>query len=117
MAKRFASVDEYIVSQPEANRPALERVRKAIRKALPQASEAIAYNMPAYSIGSATLLHFAGWKTHYALYAATRSVLGAFESELKPYEIEKGTIRFPFSQPVPTELIAHIAKFLACGTD
>lgn len=69
--------------------------------------------MPAYRIDDTTLLHFAGWRTHYALYAATRSVLAAFKDELKLYEIEKGSIRFPFSQPVPAELIERIAKFRA----
>lgn len=113
MANRFASVDEYIASQPEENRPALERVRKSIRTALPQACEAIAYNMPVYRIGDTTLLHFAGWKTHCALYAATHAVLAAFGDELKPYEIERGTIRFPFSQPMPVGLIEKIARFRA----
>ena len=30
-----------------------------------------------------------------------------------PYKVNKGTIRFPLSQPVPVKLIERIAKFLA----
>jgi uncharacterized protein YdhG (YjbR/CyaY superfamily) len=37
----FTSVDEYIASQPEAVRGILARVRSAIRKAVPEAEEAI----------------------------------------------------------------------------
>jgi len=37
----------------------------------------------------------------------------AFKDELAPYEIHKGTIRFPLSQPVPVKLIGRIAKFRA----
>ena len=37
----------------------------------------------------------------------------AFKDELAPYQISKGTIRFPLSQPVPVRLIGRIAKFRA----
>jgi uncharacterized protein YdhG (YjbR/CyaY superfamily) len=47
MAKSdFKSVDEYLVSQPEAVRRTLGRVRSAIRRALPKAQELISYKMP-----------------------------------------------------------------------
>ena len=80
---------------------------------MPRAREVIAYDMPAYKAGNTTIVHFAGWKAHYSLYAATRSVVAAFEAELKPYRIEKGTIRFPFSRPVPVKLIERIVAFRA----
>jgi uncharacterized protein YdhG (YjbR/CyaY superfamily) len=37
----------------------------------------------------------------------------AFQDELAPYEVNKGTIRFPLSQPVPVKLIGRMAKFRA----
>jgi uncharacterized protein YdhG (YjbR/CyaY superfamily) len=40
-------------------------------------------------------------------------VVAAFEDELASYEIDKGTIRFPSSEPVPVKLIERIAKFRA----
>ena len=42
-----------------------------------------------------------------------RSLVAAFKDELAPYEVNKGTIRFPLSQPVPVKLIGRIAKFRA----
>ena len=36
-----------------------------------------------------------------------------FKDDLAPYEVNKGTIRFPLSRPVPVRLIARISKFLA----
>jgi len=107
------SVDEYIAAQPEALRIPLKRVRNAIRKALPGAVEVISYKMPACKLHGSRVLYFAGWKQHYALYAATDSVLAAFKDELAPYEVAKGTIRFTLSEPVPVELIGRIAKFRA----
>jgi uncharacterized protein YdhG (YjbR/CyaY superfamily) len=107
------SVDEYIALQPETVQGVLERVRSTIRKVLPEAEEVISYKIPAYKVHGSPLLYFAGWSQHYSLYPATDRVIAAFKEELAPYEVNKSTIRFPFSQPIPVELIARIAKFRA----
>lgn len=106
----FKTVDEYIGSYPELARRALERVRRIIRGALPKTDEMLSYNMPTYRLRGVTVLQFAGWKDHYSLYAATGPILAAFGSELREYTVEKGTIRFPFAEPVPEKLIEGIAK-------
>jgi uncharacterized protein YdhG (YjbR/CyaY superfamily) len=114
MAKtNFKSVDEYIASQPEAARGALKRVRSTIRKAVPGATEVISYQIPSYKLNGRPVLYFAGWKQHYSLYPATDHVVAAFKDALAPYEVHKGTIRFPLSEPVPVTLIEGIAKFRA----
>src|SRR2546427_13260087 len=109
----FKSVDEYMTTHPEAVQASLRRVRSAIRKALPGADEAISYQIPTYKLHGAYVIYFAGWKKHYSLYPATRNLVVAFKEELAPYEVNKGTIRLPLSQPVPVRLIELIAKFLA----
>jgi uncharacterized protein YdhG (YjbR/CyaY superfamily) len=111
--KRFESVDEYIASQPEAARRVLKRVRGTIRKALPGAEEVVSYNIPAYKLHGRPVLYFAGWKQHYSFYPSTRHLVSAFKEDLAPYEVNKGTIRFPLSEPVPVKLIEGIAKFRA----
>ena len=114
MAKaRFASVDDYIGAQPEAVRDVLKRVRGAIRKGAPAAEETISYNIPGYKMPGGRSLYFAGWKRHYSLYPVTARLLAEFKDELAAYEVEKGTIRFPLSGPVPVKLIERIAKFRA----
>ena len=114
MAKTdFESVEEYIAAQPDAVRSTLSRVRGAIRKAVPEAEEVISYKMPTYRLRGERLLYFAVWKRHYSLYAATAQVVAEFQGELAPYEIQKGTIRFPLSDPVPVKLIERIARFRA----
>ncbi|HEX3471467.1 MAG TPA: DUF1801 domain-containing protein [Silvibacterium sp.] len=109
----FKSVDEYIASQPEAVQGVLECVRSAIRKAMPAAQEVISYKIPAYKLNGAPVLWFAGWKRHYSLYPAGDRIVAALKDDLAPYEINKGTIRFPLSEPVPVKLIERIAKFRA----
>jgi hypothetical protein len=39
--------------------------------------------------------------------------VAAFKDELAGYERSKGTVRFPLSEPVPSDLIARIARFRA----
>ena len=114
MAKTdFKSVDEYIASHPAAVQGVLKRVRTTIRKAVPGAEELISYNIPTYKLQGRPVLYFAGWSQHYSLYPSTDRLVAAFEDDLAPYEVSKGTIRFPLSEPVPLKLIAGIAKFRA----
>ena len=109
------SVDEYIATQPEEVRPKLERVRAAIRKAVPEAVEGIAYRMPGYKLHGKPMLYFGGFKKHYSLFAASGTFFAELEAELKGYELRKGTVHFPLTEPVPVRLIARIAKLRAAG--
>ena len=114
MAKSpFKSVDDYIAAQPKASQSILKRVRSTIRKAVPGAEESISYNIPAYKLNGDRVIYFAGWKQHYSLYPAIGRLVAEFKDDLAPYEISKGTIRFPLSDPVPVKLIERIAKFRA----
>lgn len=114
MAKTdFKSVDEYIATHPKDVQSMLQRVRTIIRRALPSAEEVISYQIPTYRLHGGYVVYFAGWKQHYSLYPATKHLVSTFKHDLAPYEVSKGTIRFPLSQPVPVTLIGRIAKCLA----
>jgi uncharacterized protein YdhG (YjbR/CyaY superfamily) len=114
MAKaKIESVDEYMALQPEPARAILARVRRAIRKAMPDAEEGISYQIPTYKLLGRAALYFAGWKAHYSLYPAGERLLAEFRDELAAYHVDKGTIRFPLSKSVPDKLIEAIATFRA----
>ena len=110
----FRSVDEYLAAQPAESRAILEKVRTAIRKALPRAEEGISYRIPVYKAPGGAVIYFAGWKSHFSLYPATRYVVETLGDALAPYEVNhKGTIRFPLTARVPSALIGRIAKLRA----
>lgn len=112
MAKtKFTSVKDYIASKPKDVRVALERVRRAVRKALPKAEESLSYQIPTYRSNGVAVIYFAGWKAHYSLYPASDALVAKFSRELAPYERSKGTIKFPLSEPVPEALISRIVRF------
>lgn len=115
MAKtNFKSVNEYISAQPTAVQPVLRRVRSIIRKAVPAAVEVISYQLPAYKLAEGPgVLCFAAWKQHYSLYPASDELVAAFKGALTTYRVSKGTLRFPFSEPVPVKLIERVARFRA----
>jgi uncharacterized protein YdhG (YjbR/CyaY superfamily) len=109
------SVDHYIAGQPEAQRPLLEKVRGAIRKAVPEAVEGIGYGMPGYKLHGKPMLYFAGFQRHYSLFAASGSFFAEIAEELAGYELRKGTVHFALDKPVPVRLIGKIAKLRAAG--
>lgn len=109
----FHSVDDYIALQPLPAQTILERVRTTIRKALPKAEEVISYNIPTYKVNGEPVIYFAGWKRHFSLYPISKRTAFEFQSELAQYQLNKSTVRFPLSEPVPIKLIASIAKFRA----
>lgn len=114
MAKtNWKSIDDYLAAQPPASRAVLAQVRRAIRTALPDATEVISYQIPAYRADGGVVLFFAGWTAHYSVYPATAAVVSALAGQLDRYEITKGTIRFPLTGRVPVRLIARFAKLRA----
>jgi uncharacterized protein YdhG (YjbR/CyaY superfamily) len=107
-------VNDYIAGFPLPAQRALERVRSAIRKALPGSEETVSYGIGAFRVRGRIVIYFAGFKQHYSIYPSTKRLEAAFKNELAPYETSgRGTIRFPLSEPVPAKLIASIAKFRA----
>ena len=101
------TIDEYIAAQNEAVRPKLCELRRILRAAIPDAEERISWSMPTYWKGQ-NLIHFAASKKHIGLYPGGEATT-VFADELKAYSVSKGTIRLPYDQPLPAELIAKIA--------
>ena len=103
------TIDEYIADFPRDVQPLLEKVRTAIRKAAPDATEAISYQMPTFKLHG-NMIHFAGYNHHIGLYPGSRPV-EEFRDELSKYKTSKGTIQLPLDKPIPVGLIGRITKF------
>jgi uncharacterized protein YdhG (YjbR/CyaY superfamily) len=107
---KFTTMDAYIASSPKDVRAILEKIRQTIRKAAPEAVEAISYQIPTFKLNGSNLVHFAAWKEHIGFYA-TPSGNAAFKKELSKYKVAKGSIQFPLDEPIPYDLITQIARF------
>jgi len=104
------NVDEYLAGVPEPARSALNRVRAAIRAAVPpEATEVISYGIPTFKY-KGSLLGFAAFSNHCSLFPMSSSVMDAFKNELKAYHTSKGTIRFPMDRPPSAALVKKLVK-------
>src|SRR5215203_1211129 len=103
------TIDSYINSFPEAIQALLQQLRATIRKAAPEATEAIKYGIPTFVLNG-NLVHFAAFKHHIGFYPAP-SGIAAFKKELSVYEGAKGSIQFPIDKPLPFDLVRRIAVY------
>jgi uncharacterized protein YdhG (YjbR/CyaY superfamily) len=104
-----ATVDDYLATLAEDRRAAVIELRDTIRSAAPEATETIAYDMPAFrSHGGQFLVSFAAFKAHYSLFPASAAVVEGLGDEIAPYLSGKGTIRFPAREPLPLGTVAKI---------
>jgi uncharacterized protein YdhG (YjbR/CyaY superfamily) len=105
------TIEEYLATLPADRRDAVSRLRDTIRAAAPDATETIAYSMPAFrSHGGQFLVSFAAFKAHYSLFPASGVVVEALGDELAPYLAGKGTIRFPADEPLPLSTVSKVVK-------
>jgi uncharacterized protein YdhG (YjbR/CyaY superfamily) len=105
----YNTIDEYIALFPDHVGEILERVRSTIRKAAPDAKEKISWQMPTFW-QTENLIHFAAAKNHLGLYPGDDAV-HVFAEKLREYKTTKGAIQFPFSKPIPYDLIEEITRY------
>lgn len=103
------TIDAYIAAAPEAVQPLLHEMRALIRAAAPEARERIAWGMPTYT-GRHNLVHFAAHKAHMGFYPGAEA-MERFQPSLAEYQTSKGAVQFPYSRPLPKDLITTIVKF------
>jgi uncharacterized protein YdhG (YjbR/CyaY superfamily) len=111
------TTDEYLARVPEPARTTLSKLRAVIRSAAPrETTEAISYGMPAFKY-KGSLVWFAAFANHCSFFPGTSSLLPLFQSELKNFEISKGTIRFPVDKPLPAALVKKLVKARVAQND
>jgi uncharacterized protein YdhG (YjbR/CyaY superfamily) len=103
------NIDEYIAKFPIEVQEKLQKIRKIVRDAAPEATEKISYQMPTFYLYG-NLVHFAAYKKHIGFYP-TPSGITSFDEELAPYKRAKGSVIFPLDKPIPYDLIDKIVRF------
>lgn len=103
------TIDDYIAGFPAGVQRTLQQLRGVIRKAAPDAVEALKYRIPTFVLNG-NLVHFAAFKSHIGFYP-TPSGIERFKDELSAYPVAKGSVQFPLDQPIPLALIRRIVAF------
>ena len=102
------NIDGYIAAFPPEVKAILERIRRTVHDAAPEAKEAISYQIPMFSLGGA-LVYFAAFKNHIGFYPPV-SGDASLKKAISPYAGEKGNLRFPLDRSIPYGLIKRIVK-------
>ena len=105
-----ATFDDCLASASPDQRAALEKIRKAIRAAAPDAEEGISYGMAAFRWNGKPLAGLAAFADHCSYYPMSGEVVAALKEDLKDYQTSKGGIRFPASKPLPVALVKKLVK-------
>jgi len=109
-AGRPETIDEYLAVLSDDQRAALEKLRKTIRAAAPEAQECISYQLAAFRLEGRMLVAFGATPKHCAFYLMSGSTVAAYKDELAGYDTSKGTIRFQPGKPLPAALVRKLVK-------
>jgi uncharacterized protein YdhG (YjbR/CyaY superfamily) len=103
------SVDEYISEFDTDIQKILQDIRLTVRNIVPEAKEAIKYDMPTFVLDG-NLVHFAAFKNHIGFYPAPHES-DDFDTDLSGYKTGKGSIQFPLKDPIPLDVITKIVTW------
>ncbi|HMP93516.1 MAG TPA: DUF1801 domain-containing protein [Phnomibacter sp.] len=104
------AVQEYINQFADPVPLLLLRIRDIVLTHAPEATESMAYGMPAYRLNKKPLVYFAAFKAHIGIYALP-AAHEAFKEALVGYKQGKGSVQIPLNMPIPFSLIEEMIKF------
>jgi uncharacterized protein YdhG (YjbR/CyaY superfamily) len=107
--KTSKNFNEYADRFPKEVQQLLQKMRRTIKKAAPQAKETISYGIPAFTLNG-MLVWFAAFQNHIGFYPRA-SAIAAFKKELSAFKGAKGSVQFRFDEPLPLALVSRIVKF------
>lgn len=102
-------VDDYLARIDAPKRTALARIRKIVRRVVPEAEEVISYGMPAFKYKGKYLVGFNVFKDHMSLFPASGPI-AALQSKLADFKLAKGTIQFTLEHQIPASTIEAIVR-------
>ena len=109
MAK-FADHDAYIAAAPEEFQPLLTQIRAQLGKALPDAEELIAYDMPGFGFGKTVIVGYAAFSKQCGLYLSKGAITAHAEDiAAAGLKATKTGVTFTPKKPIPDKLVRKLA--------
>jgi uncharacterized protein YdhG (YjbR/CyaY superfamily) len=109
MSAKPTTIDEYLAPLGDKERQSLDKLRRAIQEAAPEAEECISYGVPAFRLDG-MLVGFGASAKHCSFFLMNGSTVDDHKTLLKGYDTSKGTIRFPAAKPLPKALVSRLVK-------
>ena len=108
-SKRPTTIAEYIRAAPREGQPHLRRLYAILKSVAPQAEEAIKWGTP-FFVEPRFLFAFSAHKAHLS-FAPTAAALQRFRKELEKHNTTKGTLRVPYNESLPEDLVRRMAEY------
>jgi uncharacterized protein YdhG (YjbR/CyaY superfamily) len=108
---RPQTIDEYLEGFTGQGRELLEQVRALAHDGVPEATEAVKWGHPAWVHPSGTILFVVSGHAKHANFTFTPSTREAFEAELVGFATGKGSVKLPYGQPLPYDLLRRMIAF------
>ena len=107
---KFTDHDAYIAAVPKAFQPLLVALRAQLAKALPDAEEVIAYDMPGFGFGKTIIAGYAAFSKQCGLYIS-KNAISALADDIAAAGLKatKTGVTFSPERPIPEKLLRKLA--------
>jgi uncharacterized protein YdhG (YjbR/CyaY superfamily) len=103
-------IDAILAVAPKEHRAALKNIRAIVRKAVPEAVEAISYGLPAFKYKGKPLAGYASKKDHCSFFPMSGEIVGKMKNELRGFITSKGGVQFQPDHPLSDSLIKKLLQ-------
>lgn len=103
------TVDDYISKCSPEVQEILQKIRRIVRKAAPEAEEKVSYQMPAFALNG-MLIYYAAFKNHIGIFPPVTGD-ARFQKDVAAYRGSRGNFKFPLNSPMPYGLIERLVSF------
>jgi uncharacterized protein YdhG (YjbR/CyaY superfamily) len=103
------NISAYLKDVPRGPRTVLQKLRRTIREAAPEAEEGISYRIPVFKFHG-PLVFFAAYEDHCSLFVPSKALVRQFSAELKGFYASGATIHFTTEKPLPPSLVKKIVR-------
>jgi uncharacterized protein YdhG (YjbR/CyaY superfamily) len=110
VAKKLATIDDYLASVSPEHRAALGKLRRMIHSAAPGLEECISYSMPAFRHQGHVIAGFQATAKGCSYYPFSGTTLTTLSSELGEYGRTKSALHFDVERPLPAGLVRKLVK-------
>lgn len=104
---KSVKVDDYIGRFDGERLARLKVMRELVTSVAPDAIEGFSYGLVGYKLNGKPLVYFGAFPNHIGFYA-TPNGHEAFAKDFASYKQGKGSVQFPLSQPLPTDLVRRV---------
>jgi uncharacterized protein YdhG (YjbR/CyaY superfamily) len=102
------NIDDYLATLSRARRLPLDRLRRAIRRAVPHAEECISYGIPAFKVDGGIFAGFAATRDGYSFYPFSGQTLHELADDVAGYQGTRSALHVSVGHALPARLLRKL---------